>query len=103
MLRRLKQDVAQQLPKKRRTVVVLDKCKVQLKSAELTEAAEGFGETKGAAGSSQVAIRQSLLLYYRYSGIAKIFAVVDYVKVRNVSSLLCRYEQDKTMKRTVSE
>ncbi|OQV18069.1 SWI/SNF-related matrix-associated actin-dependent regulator of chromatin subfamily A-like protein 1 [Hypsibius exemplaris] len=81
MIRRMKADVAQQLPDKARIVVVLDPGMVQLQSRGLEMSASNYLQTATpTTGASHAEIRSCLLNYYQHTGKAKLPAVIQYVQ-----------------------
>lgn len=76
MLRRLKQNVLDQLPEKTRSMVILDKNSVKSEMKTLKAAAEEFQKATGKSGSD---VKAAVMKWFSESSFAKVEAVTAYV------------------------
>jgi len=76
MLRRLKQNVLDQLPEKTRSIVILDKNSVKTELKTLKLAADEFQRAAGKGGSD---VKAAVMKWYTESAFAKVDAVTAYV------------------------
>ena len=83
MIRRLKKDVASELPEKSRKVVLLDPDMVQLSTTELSDSENHYKQQTRSNNASHQEVRRCLLNYFQQTGKAKTPAVIQYLQVRN--------------------